>query len=121
MNANSMQVTLSRFLLLITLFSILLAGCGGETFSAHTFVGKWKSSKLDTPIHLYDNGEWEIKDDAGAVLQYGVWRYKGDKIIWSIKIGSNVTNDVNPVLSATATEFQVMENSGVTTTFSRLD
>lgn len=101
---------------------MLLYGCSGrEIYEAKSFVGKWKSSKLGTPVYLYDNGEWEIKADDGSVLQYGVWELKNNKIIWSYKIGSKIGHDPNPVLSATSRDFQVQELDRTTTTFKKLD
>lgn len=100
-----------------------LLGCSGrEAVTEKNFVGKWKQSKLETPIYLYANGEWEIKQDDGAVLQYGVWQYKDNKIIWSFKqSNSHILHDVNPVLSAKPREFQVQENDQTITTFQKLD
>ena len=107
-------------LLLVTVL-ITLGACSGEKVSEKQFVGKWKSSKLETPIYLHDNGEWEIKTEDGAVLQYGIWQYEDDSIRWSYKINSQIGHDVNAVLSATPLEFQVKEGDGSTTTFSKLD
>lgn len=104
------------------LAAFTLTGCSKpEPINAQQFVGKWKSSKLTTPIYLYENGEWEIKSDAGAVLQYGIWEFKANKIIWSFKFDGYVGHDPNPVLSATPREFQLRESDGKTTTFSKLD
>jgi hypothetical protein len=109
--------------ILVFVAAFTLYGCSGrETFTEKNFVGKWKSSKLETPVYLYANGEWEIKPDDGAVLQYGVWQYQDKKIIWSFKQSdSHILHDVNPVLSATPQEFQVQENDRTITTFKKLD
>jgi hypothetical protein len=115
------HVKLVLTILLGGVFVLLNACSSRETTTEKTFVGKWKSSRMATPIYLYDNGEWEIKKDDGAVLQYGVWQYKGTKIIWSYKADSYIGHDANPVLSATPREFQVQESDRTTTTFSRLD
>jgi hypothetical protein len=85
------------------------------------FVGTWKSSKLTSPLSLYENGEWEIKTAGGAILQYGVWRYEDKKIIWSVKVGSTITHDANAVLSTTPNEFQLIESDGTTTKFKRIE
>ena len=115
------QIKWIFILLLATALILFYVGSGREAIKEIFFVGKWKSSKLKTPIYLYANGEWEIRKDDGAVLQYGVWQYKDKRIIWSYKIGSHVGHDSNPVLSATAHEFQVGESDGTTTTFKKLD
>lgn len=107
--------------LFVTALILIYAGSRGETITEKSFVGKWKSSKLETPIYLYANGEWEIKKNDGAILQYGVWQYKAKKIIWSYKIDSSIGHDVNAVLSATPMEFQVKESDGTTTIFKRLE
>ncbi|OYT90437.1 MAG: hypothetical protein CFE43_18265 [Burkholderiales bacterium PBB3] len=112
-----------RLLALVALMSLLapLTGCSGRKApTAASFVGKWQSSKLDTPVHLYSNGEWEIKKDDGSVLQYGVWEYKDGRIIWNYKMGSQIGRDVNIVQSVNATEFRLHEDQAITT-FKRLD
>ncbi len=59
-------------LVLTLLFAAILilfyAGSGREVITEKNFVGKWKSSKLETPIYLYATGEWEIKTEDGIVL-----------------------------------------------------
>ncbi len=120
MNASGAHMKPILVLLIVGFLTLLNAGCSRET-SEEMFVGKWKSSKLETPLYLYDNGEWEIKTESGTVLQYGVWDYEAGEITWSYKWGSLVKDDVNPVLSATGTEFQVKESDGTTTTFIKLD
>lgn len=99
----------------------LLAGCKGRhSASTESFVGKWKSSKLETPLYLYANGEWEIKKDDGRVLQYGIWEYKDGMLIWNYKMGAHIGRDVNAVHSVKPHEFQLRED-GTLTTFTRLE
>jgi hypothetical protein len=93
----------------------------GKKFSERDFVGQWQSSRTLTPLIIAANGEWEIKTPEGAVLQYGIWRYENQKIIWTIKQGNRITDDVNPVLSVAANEFQVREQDGKTTVFKRIN
>jgi hypothetical protein len=107
--------------LALLLVALTLAGCGREIITEKVFVGKWKSTKLATPVYLYDNGEWEIKTEGGTILQFGVWHYEDNKIRWTYKVNSQIGHDINPVLSATSMEFKVKESDGTTTTFSRLD
>ncbi len=102
-----------------SLFVVALAAC--QRFSASDFVGKWQSSRAVTPIHLAANGEWEIRQDDGSILQYGVWRYEDKKIIWSIKQGSRVIDDPTPVLAVERAEFRLKERDGATTVFRRLE
>ena len=100
---------------------LALTGCGArDKVSAASFVGKWKSSKLETPIYLYANSEWEIKKDDGHVLQYGVWEFKDGRITWSFKMGAHIGRDINVVESVTAQEFKLREDQGLTT-FVRLE
>lgn len=80
---------------------------GGKRVSERDFVGKWQSSRLATPLHLAANGEWEIRTQDGAILQYGVWRYESKKIVWTIKRGARVSDDANPVLSVGLAEFRL--------------
>ena len=94
---------------------------GGKRISERDFVGKWQSDRAVTPIHLAANGEWELRKDDGTVLQYGVWRYEGKQIIWSIKQGGRIMDDPTPVLSVTPAEFRLKERDGQTTVFKRLD
>lgn len=103
-----------------TLFA-LNACSGRETITAKNFVGKWKSSRATTPVYLYENGEWELKTDDGAVLQYGVWQYKDGNILWSIKIDQKIGHDLNHVLSVSPGEFKLREMDSTTTTFTRLN
>ncbi len=102
--------------------AMALASCSRqEAPRSDLFVGKWRSSRLATPLYLHANGDWEIKTDEGAVLQYGVWESKGRRFVWSIKQGSEINQDVNEVLSAGAQRFQLREANGTTTTFDKLD
>lgn len=94
---------------------------GGKRISERDFVGKWQSTRLVTPLHLAANGEWEIRTAEGAVLQYGIWRYEDKKIVWTIKQGTRISDDVNPVLSVTPAEFRLKERDGTTTVFRRLE
>jgi hypothetical protein len=100
----------------------LLTACsGGETPGPKTFAGKWQSSRSTIPIYLYENGEWEIKRDSGEVLQYGVWHYQGQRIVWTFKAGDHVAHEANSVLSASDKEFRLRERDQSTTVFKRLD
>lgn len=107
---------------LLTVLALALAACSGkETFSPQVFAGKWKSSRLITPIYLHENGEWEIKTDSGALLQYGTWQYQNRQIIWRVKLGKTITQDNTTVLSATPTRFQLRESDQSVTSFDRLN
>jgi len=100
---------------------LLLSGLSAcKRINEHDFVGKWQSSRALTPIHLAANGEWEIRKDDGTVLQYGIWRYADNKLIWSFKQGERVIDDPTAVLSVDAREFRIRERDGATTVFSRL-
>lgn len=102
--------------------SFLLQGCSAkDKITENNFVGKWKSSKLEIPVYLYSNGEWEIKLDNGSVLQFGIWEYKDKNIIWSFKTEQNVLRDVNAVLSVAPREFRLSEADKTKTIFTRLD
>jgi len=106
--------------LLVT--ALCFSGCPGrDAITEKHFVGKWKSSKLATPVYLHANGEWEIKAEDGAILQFGVWEYKDEKIVWSYKIDSHIGHDTNVVLSARPREFRVRESDRTTTIFTKLD
>lgn len=100
---------------------VLVACSGGETPSPATFVGKWQSSRSTVPIHLYANGEWEIKRDSGEVLQFGVWQYQGHRIIWSFKDGDHIGHEANSVLSASQQAFSLRERDQTTTVFQRME
>lgn len=114
-------IRFGKLALLVVLLGIVLAACGGRNPASHaTFVGKWKSSKLETPVFLYDNGEWEIKNEDGGILQYGTWEHRDGRIIWRFKNGSQVDRDVNAVVSANDKEFRLKEGTQITV-FTRLD
>lgn len=108
-------------LLLLAAGWLSFALLGSKRIGERDFVGKWRSSRAVTPIHLAANGEWEMRTDAGAVLQYGVWRYEDKKIVWTIKQGSRISDDANPVLSVGPDEFRLRERDGATTIFRRLE
>ncbi|MBC7607984.1 MAG: hypothetical protein H7228_00165 [Polaromonas sp.] len=115
------KTPIAVLLLAVVLSVIFLGACSKrEAVTGKTFVGKWQSSKLVTPLYLYENGEWEIKKDDGAVLQYGTWEYKDDQILWSFKVDSAVGHDVNPVLVATSKQFQLKESDQTITSFAKL-
>lgn len=99
----------------------LTACSGDEAFSQKSFVGKWQSSRSTIPIHLYENGEWEIRRDSGEVLQYGVWHYQGHRIVWTFKAGDHVGHEANSVLSVSKETFSLREQDQSTTVFNRLD
>lgn len=101
---------------------VFLTSCSNrETLSKNSFVGKWQSSRMETPLYLHENGDWEIKKDDGTVVQYGVWDYADKKIIWSYKIDSQIGHDVNQVLTVTPGKFQLLENDQTVTSFNRLE
>lgn len=105
----------------VLLAGFLLAGATGcKRYSDRDFVGKWQSSRAVTPIHLAANGEWEIRQDDGTVLQYGIWRYEDKKLIWSFKQGDRVSDDPTTVLSVEPGAFSIRERDGATTVFKRL-
>lgn len=110
---------LSALLLVILLGLFYIAT--NEKITDKNFVGKWQSSKLATPIYLYENNEWEIKKDDGTVLQYGVWQYKDKRLIWSYKMGYDIGHDVDPILKVEKDTFKVLEADRSITTFTRLN
>lgn len=105
---------------LLTVLLCLMALAGCKRTSEGDFVGKWQSSQAVTPIYLAANGEWEIRQDDGTVLQYGIWRYTDKTLIWSIKQGSRIMDDPTPVLSVEPDQFTLKERDGATTVFKRL-
>lgn len=105
---------------LITLaFSALCGLSACQRFSERDFVGDWQSSRAVTPLHLAANGEWELRQADGSVLQYGLWRLEGKTLVWSVRQGARVIDDPTPVLSMTRNEFSVRERDGATTVFRR--
>lgn len=108
----------------IAVILILVAamfGCSRQEFTEKDFVGKWKSSRATTPIHLYPNGEWELEAEDGSELQYGVWQYFDNKIMWSFILDDMMGHDLNPVVSVGPREFKLREQDGTVTTFKKLD
>jgi hypothetical protein len=103
-----------QLVLCVVLPTLVLTACSAKNTTSAAFVGKWKSSKLETPLILYDNGEWEIKNDDGGVLQYGIWEYRDKHLIWSYKHGTKIDRDVNTVLSVKDEEFRLQEGTQVT-------
>lgn len=106
---------------LVLLVSLLMSGLiGCQRYSERDFVGKWQSSRAVTPIYLDANGEWEIRQEDGTVLQYGIWRYENKKLVWSFKQGERVIDDATAVLSVERGSFSIRERNGATTVFTRL-
>jgi hypothetical protein len=102
--------------------AIFLASCSNhETVSKKDFVGKWQSSKMETPLYLYENNDWEIKKDDGTIVQYGIWEYKDKKMIWSYKIDAQIGHDINQVVTVTPGKFQLRESDQTLTSFNKLD
>jgi hypothetical protein len=85
------------------------------------FVGKWKSSRLATPLHLRANGEWEIRNDDGPVLQYGVWQLHERRFVWSVRIDGALVHDPNDIVSVSQRRFELRERDGRLTQFERLE
>jgi hypothetical protein len=111
----------ARGIWLVLVFCVAVVACTGKkTYERSNFVGKWQSSKLATPLFLYDNGEWEIKKDDGGILQYGIWEYQDGAIIWRVKLGSRIEKDVNTVISVSPREFRLQERQEISI-FTRLD
>jgi hypothetical protein len=102
----------------IFLFSLVLVFIGYAFFvrpsnripSKSVFVGKWQSSRLATPLYLYENGEWEIKDDDNRIMQYGIWEYRNGQIIWISKVNGLFIYDANTIISANENRFSLREN-----------
>jgi hypothetical protein len=110
-----------RLLLSGLLMVMVLTACMDkpQPLSEKMFVGKWKSSRLATPVYLHENGEWEIKRDDGAVLDYGVWSLKERKLVWIFKHNGQSLSEANPVVLITPAKFQLRENDQTTSTFDR--
>ncbi len=108
-------------LVMLAAVGLTATGCKPPDVKNRTLlVGKWQSSKLVTPLYLYDNGEWEIKQDDQTVLQYGVWALKGNTLTWSYKSGSRIISDVNTVETLKATAFTLRETDQSVTLLTRL-
>jgi hypothetical protein len=101
---------------------LLASACSGQPHPRHEqFVGKWKSSRLATPLHLHENGEWEIRTEEDSVLQYGVWQLQDRRMVWSIKMDGRLNHDENTVISVGQGRFELRERNGSVTVFERLD
>ncbi|MBH9552474.1 hypothetical protein [Inhella gelatinilytica] len=84
-------------------------------------MGRWKSSRLSSPLVLTDKGEWEILSDEGKALQFGLWRLEGAHLVWTVRApNGGLTHDPTPILIAEPERFAVRERDGSVTTFVRL-
>lgn len=106
--------------LIAALAVALLAACQQQLGPAQ-FAGKWKSSRLATPLVLNANGEWEIRAADDQVLQFGVWQLRDRSFIWSVKVDGRLQHDPNPIVSVSARHFELRERDGSVTRFDRLD
>lgn len=100
--------------------AVLLGLAACQRFSERDFVGDWQSSRALTSLHLAANGEWELRQADGSVLQYGLWRIEGKTLVWSVRQGERVIDDPTPVLDVKRDTFSVRERDGATTVFRRL-
>lgn len=110
-------------LTLVGVVLVLLQGCSRSPApNAEQFVGKWRSSRLASlPLTMSSNGEWEIKGEGDADLQFGVWRVEGQRMLWTIRIDGRVIHDVNTILKVEPQRFELREADGSITQFNRLD
>lgn len=100
--------------------ALAVLGCGSGA-KTDDFVGKWQSSRLTTPLLMHANGEWEVLREDGSVIQYGVWQYLHNEILWSFQQDGQLGHDANPVVSVSPKEFRLRERNGTTTVFRRID
>ncbi len=116
---------LGHYLRLWSLFLLMacaLSACSGKANTKpESFVGKWQSSRLETPLHIRASGEWEVKKDDGRVLQLGLWSYKDDRFTWFVKLDGKTIQDINAVVSVKSYQFQLREADQSITTFTRLE
>jgi hypothetical protein len=105
---------------LIALALSTLAACQQQP-KPENFVGKWKSSRLTTPLVVQANGDWEIRSDDGQVLQYGVWQLRERSFIWSLKLDGQLQHDPNAIVSVGTRRFELRERDGSVTRFDRID
>lgn len=99
---------------------LVLAACQPAPKPAQ-FIGKWKSSRLATPLHLHANGEWEIRAEDGPVLQYGVWQVQDRRLVWSVRLDGSLVHDPNEIVSVSPRRIELRERDGTLTQFERLD
>ena len=121
-----MKIRLTQWAFALALISFMLSfgACSKtETFTAKNVVGVWKSSRAaETPISMYDNGEWEVRSADGKVLEYGVWQLVGqNRIMWShMDQDGRAMHEVNLIISVTPDKFIVQELDKSATTFIRI-
>lgn len=117
-----MTIKIYRLVAAALVLVAVASGCARKEslYSEKDFVGKWQSSRVTTPVFLHEDGEWELRTESGEVQQYGVWLYSDNRILWTVRVDGQIHHDPNPVLSATADEFQLRERDGSVTTFRRL-
>lgn len=99
---------------------LVLAACQAS-LKPEQFIGKWKSSRLATPLHLHANGEWEIRTQDGPVLQYGVWQLQDHRLVWSVRMGGALMHDPNEIISVSPRRIELRERDGTLTQLERLE
>lgn len=110
----------ARLLLAAATATGLLACSREPAPRAAQFVGRWRSSRLATPLELDTNGEWAIRQSDGSVLQYGVWEVSGRNLVWTLRLNGQLQRDVNAIVSIAPDRFSLREQDGSLTTFERL-
>lgn len=96
----------------------LVSACR-PNWQTRDFVGTWVSSRTYTPVYITDNGEWEIRNGDGAVLQYGVWQLKDRYLVWGILRNGSLYKDPTQILAVEADSFRIREQDGSVTVFRR--
>lgn len=112
---------MTRFKSLAPLLALALLAACQQAPKPEQFTGKWKSSRLTTPMHLRANGEWEVRGDDGQVLQYGVWQVQEQRLVWSVRVNGTLVHDPNAIVSVGPRRFELRERDGSLTQFDRLD
>ncbi|MDO5692598.1 MAG: hypothetical protein Q4G70_08985 [Pseudomonadota bacterium] len=107
---------------IVALLLAVAVGCGDKPPQVDQFVGKWRSSRMNTaPLYIHANGEWEIKSDDGEVMQFGVWELKPLSFVWYVKTNGQLLRDPNAIVTVEKNRFALRESDGSVTNFERID
>lgn len=86
----------------------------GQIRMPNMFVGNWHSSQFHGAILLNADGTWN------GGIHSGRWTTRDGSIVWTYDDENNKREEVNVILTRTPNRFEIREQDGTVTTFTRI-